>query len=128
MQEARLVDDCIPYCAVISSFVKVGQLEMAEAILNARKMRELGLLTPDLLSYNNVLGLYTDGRFKEALATYKEMLSSSIQPDDSTFKSLGIVLLKSVFQRGCCSSPTDVPEIKYGSWWEVICRGLMEFG
>ncbi|KAK4361594.1 hypothetical protein RND71_020546 [Anisodus tanguticus] len=65
-----------------------------EAIQNARKMRELGLLT-DLLSYNHVFGLYaTDGRYKEALATYKEMLSSAIQPDDSTFKSLGIVLLK----------------------------------
>ncbi|CAN4091215.1 unnamed protein product [Withania somnifera] len=80
------------YAMMLCMYKRNGMFK--EAIQNARKMRELGLLS-DLLSYNNVLGLYaTDGRFKEFLATYKEMLSSAIQPDDSTFKSLGIVLLK----------------------------------
>ncbi|XP_055813612.1 pentatricopeptide repeat-containing protein At3g23020 [Solanum dulcamara] len=80
------------YAMMLCMYRRNGMFK--EAIQNARKMKELGLLT-DLLSYNNVLGLCaTDGRYKEALATYKEMLSSAIQPDDSTFKSLGIVLLK----------------------------------
>ncbi|KAH0634196.1 hypothetical protein KY290_037621 [Solanum tuberosum] len=80
------------YAMMLCMYRRNGMFK--EAIQNARKMKELGLLT-DLLSYNNVLGLCaSDGRYKEALATYKEMLSSAIQPDDSTFKSLGIVLLK----------------------------------
>ncbi|PRQ36232.1 putative pentatricopeptide [Rosa chinensis] len=32
MQESGLVRDCIPYCAVISSFAKLGQLERAEEV------------------------------------------------------------------------------------------------
>ncbi|KAJ6766388.1 PENTATRICOPEPTIDE REPEAT-CONTAINING PROTEIN 1 MITOCHONDRIAL [Salix purpurea] len=57
-------------------------------------MRDLGLLT-DLLSYNNVLGLYAlDGRFKAAVGNFKEVVEASVQPDDCTFKSLGIVLVK----------------------------------
>ncbi|CAK9136670.1 unnamed protein product [Ilex paraguariensis] len=64
-----------------------------EAIQIAQMMRKLGLLT-DLLSYNHMLGLYaSDGRFKEAMATFEEMLESGVQPDDSTFKSLGVVLM-----------------------------------
>ncbi|KAL0295736.1 UNVERIFIED_CONTAM: hypothetical protein Scaly_3090400 [Sesamum calycinum] len=54
-------------------------------------MRELGLMR-DLLSYNHVLGLYASD--KDAVATFDEMLKSLIKPDDSTFKSLGIILLK----------------------------------
>ncbi|XP_073134161.1 pentatricopeptide repeat-containing protein At3g23020 [Henckelia pumila] len=71
-----------------------------EAFVIARKMREQGLMT-DLLSFNNVLGLYaSDGRFKEAAATFDEMLKSDVQPDNSTFKTLRIVLLK-------CGVPTS---------------------
>lgn len=66
-----------------------------EAIRIAQKMKELGVLT-ELLSFNNVLSLYaSDGRYKKAVETFKDMLLvSSIQPDDSTFKSLSIVLVK----------------------------------
>ncbi|KAB5564062.1 hypothetical protein DKX38_004116 [Salix brachista] len=65
-----------------------------EATQIAKQMRDLGLLT-DLLSYNNVLGLYAlDGRFKEAVGIFKEMVEVSVQPSDCTFKSLGIVLVK----------------------------------
>ncbi|XAR53566.1 hypothetical protein NMG60_11022176 [Bertholletia excelsa] len=80
------------YAMMLCMYKRLGRFE--EAIQIARKMRELGLLT-DLLSYNHVLGLYaSDGRFKEAVRTLKEMIKSSIQPDDATFKSLGIVLMK----------------------------------
>ena len=30
MQDVGLVSDCVPYCVVIKSFVKLGQLKMAE--------------------------------------------------------------------------------------------------
>ncbi|KAK4434069.1 Pentatricopeptide repeat-containing protein [Sesamum alatum] len=80
------------YAMMLCMYKRNGRF--VEAFCIARKMRELGLMR-DLLSYNHVLGLYaSDGRYREALATFDEMLKSLIQPDDSTFKSLGIILLK----------------------------------
>ncbi|XWS08892.1 hypothetical protein CRYUN_Cryun40dG0039400 [Craigia yunnanensis] len=80
------------YAMMLCMYKRNGRFEEATHI--ARQMRELGLLT-DLLSYNNVLGLYAmDGRFREAVRIFKEMVSTCIQPDDSTFKSLGSVLMK----------------------------------
>ncbi|XP_022721803.1 pentatricopeptide repeat-containing protein At3g23020-like [Durio zibethinus] len=80
------------YAMMLCMYKRNGRFEEATRI--ARQMRELGLLT-DLLSYNNVLGLYAmDGRFREAVRIFKEMVSAWIQPDDSTFKSLGSVLMK----------------------------------
>ncbi|XVE81723.1 hypothetical protein DITRI_Ditri15bG0088600 [Diplodiscus trichospermus] len=80
------------YAMMLCMYKRNGRFEEATHI--ARQMRELGLLT-ELLSYNNVLGLYAmDGRFREAVRTFKEMVSACIQPDDSTFKSLGVVLMK----------------------------------
>ncbi|KAI3459449.1 hypothetical protein Pfo_016112 [Paulownia fortunei] len=86
------------YAMMLCMYKRNGRF--VEAFWIARKMRELGLMT-DLLSYNHVLGLYaSDGRYKEAVATFDEMLKSLIQPDDSTFKSLGNILLK-------CGVPKD---------------------
>ncbi|KAL2463741.1 Pentatricopeptide repeat-containing protein [Forsythia ovata] len=86
------------YAMMLCMYKRNGRF--VEAFQIACKMRELGLMT-DLLSYNHVLGLYaSDGRFKEAAATFNEMLESAVQPDDSTFKSLGIILLK-------CGVPKD---------------------
>ncbi|EEF45195.1 pentatricopeptide repeat-containing protein, putative [Ricinus communis] len=80
------------YAMMLCMYKRLGWFE--QAIQIAKQMRELGLLTY-LLSYNNVLGLYAlDGRFKEAVGTFKEMVGAGIQPDDCTFKSLGIVLVK----------------------------------
>ncbi|XP_065863186.1 pentatricopeptide repeat-containing protein At3g23020 [Euphorbia lathyris] len=80
------------YAMMLCMYRRLGRFE--EAIQIAKQMRELGLLT-DLLSCNNVVGLYAlDGRFKDALGTFKEMIGAAIQPDDSTFKSLAIVLVK----------------------------------
>ncbi|PRQ36223.1 putative tetratricopeptide-like helical domain-containing protein [Rosa chinensis] len=74
-------------------YKRIGRFE--DAIQIAKQMRELQLLN-DLLSYNNVIGLYaTYGRFKEMVGTFKEMTKAAVQPDDCTFKSLGLVLLKS---------------------------------
>lgn len=80
------------YAMMLCMYKRNGRFEEATHI--ARQMKELGLLT-DLLSYNNVIGLYAiDGRYREALRIFKEMVSACIQPDDSTFKLLGSVLLK----------------------------------
>jgi pentatricopeptide repeat protein len=80
------------FAMMLCMYKRLGRFEEATQI--AKQMRDLGLLT-DLLSYNNVLGLYAlDGRFKEAVGTFKEMVEASVQPDDCTFKSLGIVLVK----------------------------------
>ncbi|KAI3696559.1 hypothetical protein L6452_28925 [Arctium lappa] len=80
------------YAMMLCMYKKIGSFEDAFEI--AQKMREFGLLT-DLLSYNHVLGLYaSDGRFKEAVTIFKQMIGSGVQPNDSTFKSLGVVLMK----------------------------------
>ncbi|KAK1440995.1 hypothetical protein QVD17_06831 [Tagetes erecta] len=80
------------YAMMLCMYKKIGSFD--EAIEIAKQMRELGLLT-DLLSYNHVLGLYAlDGRFQEAVTIFMEMIESGVQPNDSTFKSLGVVLMK----------------------------------
>ncbi|KAB5534501.1 hypothetical protein DKX38_017587 [Salix brachista] len=113
MKRAGLPGNTVIYNSLIKLYTKVGYLKEAEETYQllqlsdsgpdayssnstqiAKQMRDLGLLT-DLLSYNNVLGLYAlDGRFKEAVGIFKEMVEVSVQPDDCTFKSLGIVLVK----------------------------------
>lgn len=80
------------YAMMLCMYKKLGRFEEADWI--AQKMKELGLLS-DLLSYNHVIWLYASaGRFKEAASTFKEMMESSIQPDDYTFKALGVGLIK----------------------------------
>ncbi|KAL8240061.1 hypothetical protein R6Q59_013416 [Mikania micrantha] len=80
------------YAMMLCMYKKIGSFD--EAFEIAKQMRKLGLLT-DLLSYNHVLGLYAlDGRFQEAVTIFKEMIEAGVQPNDSTFKSLGVVLMK----------------------------------
>ena len=80
------------YAMMLIMYKRNGRFEEATRI--AKQMRESGLIS-DLLSYNNVLGLYAvDGRFKDVIGTFKDMVNAAIQPDDFTFKSLGAVLMK----------------------------------
>lgn len=80
------------YAMMLCMYKKLMRFEEASRI--AQKMKELGLLS-ELLSYNHVLWLYASaGRYNEAVRTFKEMIESSIQPDDYTFKPLGVVLTK----------------------------------
>nr|KYP38179.1 Pentatricopeptide repeat-containing protein At3g23020 family [Cajanus cajan] len=79
------------YAMMLCMYKKIGRLD--EAIQIAAQMRRLGLLN-DILSYNNVLGLYSmDRRLREATETFKEMIKSGIQPDDFTFRALAHILL-----------------------------------
>ncbi|KAI3797291.1 hypothetical protein L1987_32547 [Smallanthus sonchifolius] len=85
------------YAMMLCMYKKIGSFD--EAFEMAKQMRESGLLT-DLLSYNHVLGLYaSDGRFKEALTIFKEMIESGVQPNDSTFKSLGVLMKRGVAKK-----------------------------
>ncbi|KAB1218083.1 hypothetical protein CJ030_MR3G014507 [Morella rubra] len=80
------------FAMILCLYKRIGRIE--EAIRIAKQMRELGLLT-DLLSYNNVLGLYAmDGRSKEAVEVFNEMTKAAIQPNNCTFKLLGVLLVK----------------------------------
>lgn len=79
------------YAMMLCMYKKIGRL--GGAIQIATQMRRLGLLT-DILSYNNVIGLYSmDRRLREATETFKEMIKSGIQPDDFTFRALAHILL-----------------------------------
>ncbi|XP_057431685.1 pentatricopeptide repeat-containing protein At3g23020 [Lotus japonicus] len=79
------------FVMMLCMYKKIGRLD--EAIQIANQMRKLGLLT-DLLSYNNVLGLYSmRKRLREAKETFKKMIESGIEPDDFTFRALGHLLL-----------------------------------
>ncbi|KAL6007304.1 hypothetical protein ACLOJK_032801 [Asimina triloba] len=80
------------FAMMLCMYKRVGRYQ--EAIAIAKEMDERGLLR-DVLSYNNVLGLYTlTGRLKEAAETFCKMIDLGIHPDDSTFKSLGVILVK----------------------------------
>ena len=79
------------YAMMLCMYKKIGRLD--EAIQIATQMRRLALLT-DVLSYSNVLGLYSmDRRIREAIKTFNEMIKSGIQPDDFTFRALANILL-----------------------------------
>ncbi|KAL0367145.1 UNVERIFIED_CONTAM: Pentatricopeptide repeat-containing protein [Sesamum radiatum] len=96
--------DVIVYGVLINAFANTGSVN--EAIYYVDAMRNLGLPMNGVIyertrTYERLVelqsraGLYaSDGRYKDAVATFDEMLKSLIQPDDSTFKSLGIILLK----------------------------------
>ncbi|KAM6545584.1 hypothetical protein CsatB_026320 [Cannabis sativa] len=85
------------FAMMLCLYKKLGRFD--EAFVIAKQMKELGILT-ELLSYNHVLGLYAVcGRYKEVLVTFTEMMKASVQPDDSTFESLGIVLVRSGVSR-----------------------------
>ena len=68
------------YAMMLCMYKKIGRLDKTFKL--QRRWEGLGFLT-DILSYNNVLGLYSmDMRLREATETFKEMIKSGIQPDD----------------------------------------------
>ncbi|RAL54673.1 hypothetical protein DM860_001801 [Cuscuta australis] len=93
------------YAMMLCMYRRNGMFD--EAVQMAKEMREKELLN-DVLSYNNVIGLYAlVGRFRDAMITFKDMLvsSSSVRPDGFTFKSLGVILVK------CGVSKEDVKRL-----------------
>nr|UPT48712.1 pentatricopeptide repeat protein AaPPR662 [Agave angustifolia]UPT48949.1 pentatricopeptide repeat protein AaPPR1160 [Agave angustifolia]UPT49713.1 pentatricopeptide repeat protein AaPPR1232 [Agave angustifolia] len=80
------------YAMMLCLYKKLGQFSEAYGIV--QEMKTLGLLT-DILSYNNVIAVCaSDGRMKEAVLNFQQMLDSGVQPNDATFRLLGAILLK----------------------------------
>ncbi|KAM3356454.1 pentatricopeptide repeat-containing protein [Capsicum galapagoense] len=86
MQEAGLVDDCIPYCAVISSFVKVGQLEMAVRLFDEMITVDV---KPDVVVYGVLINAFADiGSVKDATKYLVEMKKSGLEANAVIYTSL----------------------------------------
>uniref|UniRef100_A0A6V7QSV2 Uncharacterized protein n=1 Tax=Ananas comosus var. bracteatus TaxID=296719 RepID=A0A6V7QSV2_ANACO len=89
------------YAMMMCLYKKVGRVDDAHRV--SQEMQALGLLT-DILSYNSMLGLYASGgRMKEAVKCFQQMLASGVKPNDATFKTLGLILIK----RGAPSSAIE---------------------
>ncbi|CAA6658968.1 unnamed protein product [Spirodela intermedia] len=86
------------FSMMVNMYKKAGEFGKALAI--AQEMRGKALLS-DALSYNTLIGLYaSDGRMKEAAQLFIEMLHLGVLPNDSTFASLGIGLVKRGVSKG----------------------------
>ncbi|KAL4297529.1 hypothetical protein GQ457_12G001560 [Hibiscus cannabinus] len=86
MQEARVVSDCIPYCAMISSFVKLGELGMAEGLYNEMIQSKVEL---DVVVYGVLINAFVDiESVKEATSYVNEMKSARLPGNAVIYKSL----------------------------------------
>ncbi|XP_076892884.1 pentatricopeptide repeat-containing protein At3g23020-like isoform X1 [Bidens hawaiensis] len=76
MQESGLVSDCIPYCAVISRFVKLGQLETGVSLFKEM----IGFnIEPDVVAYGVLINAYADiGSVERALHYVNKMKDSGL--------------------------------------------------
>ncbi|XP_008778026.1 pentatricopeptide repeat-containing protein At3g23020 [Phoenix dactylifera] len=111
------------YSMMLCLYKKIGQLSKGCRI--AQEMQNLGLLN-DTLSYCNVIGLYaSDGRMKEAVKAFQHMLASGVPPNDATFRSLGVILLKHGVSRDAINHLELVrkKDVHIGSleWIETLC-------
>lgn len=80
------------YGTMLCFYKKLGRLWEADLI--AQDMQALGLLS-STVSCNSLIALYAaNGRMKQAVEVFHYMLATGIQPDESTFKTFGHVLLK----------------------------------
>ncbi|KAM1962232.1 hypothetical protein ACFX16_022538 [Malus domestica] len=86
MQEVGLVSDCIPYCAVISSFAKLGQLEMAEKLYKEMVRFNVEL---DVIVFGVSINAFTDvGSVKEALSYADAMKNEGLLGNTVIYNSL----------------------------------------
>ena len=86
MQEAQLVTDCIPYCAVISSFIKLGKLEMAEGLFEEM----IGYnVQPDVVIYGVLINAFADvGNVREAVNYVNAMRNAGLPMNAIIYNSL----------------------------------------
>ncbi|GAB4843294.1 hypothetical protein Ancab_013259 [Ancistrocladus abbreviatus] len=76
MQNAGLVNDCVPYCAVISSFVKAGQLELAEELYEEMVGHDV---QPDVVVYGVLLNAFAEsGNVREATSYVDAMRKAGL--------------------------------------------------
>nr|XP_010932857.1 LOW QUALITY PROTEIN: pentatricopeptide repeat-containing protein At3g23020 [Elaeis guineensis] len=111
------------YSKMLYLYKKIGQFSKGCRI--AQEMQNLGLLN-DTLSFNNVIGFYaSDGRMKEVVKAFQHMLASHVPPNDATFKSLGVILLKHGVSRDAINHLELVrkKDVHIGSleWIKTLC-------
>ncbi|KAJ4847108.1 hypothetical protein Tsubulata_040643 [Turnera subulata] len=93
MQEAGVVSDCFPYCAVISSYVKVGKVEMAEGLY--KEMVGSGV-KPDVIVYGVLINAFADsGSVKKAIS-YVDAMRKEGLPGNTVIYSFLIKLYTKV--------------------------------
>jgi pentatricopeptide repeat protein len=86
MRETGYVSDCIPYCAVISSFVKLGQLNMAEEVY--KEMVEYNI-EPDVVVYGVLINAFADtGNVQQAMSYVEAMKEAGIPGNSVIYNSL----------------------------------------
>ncbi|XP_010246343.1 PREDICTED: pentatricopeptide repeat-containing protein At3g23020 [Nelumbo nucifera] len=86
MQEKGLVSVCVPYCAIISSFVKIGQLEMAEGLF--KEMLAFGI-QPDIVVFGILINAFADaGCVKEAMRYVNAMRSAGFPGNPIIYNSM----------------------------------------
>ncbi|WOL10946.1 pentatricopeptide repeat-containing protein [Canna indica] len=114
------------YGIMLCLYKKLGQLDVAYHI--AQEMQALGLVT-STVSCNNIIGIYaTNGRMKQAVETFSYMLTSGIIPDDATFKTLGLILLKHGVSKEVIkqleSARGENSKVGLYAWIKAICSIL----
>lgn len=73
--------DVVSANSIISSFMKIGEIDIAKKIFYNMPVR-------DVVTWNLLIGGYVKNAFsREALNTFREMLSLNIEPDGFTFAS-----------------------------------------
>lgn len=77
MQKAGLIDDCIAYCPVISSFAKLGELAKAEEIFNEMIRYKL---QPDVVAYGVLINAFSDNGNVEKVLYYVKSMEKARVP------------------------------------------------
>jgi pentatricopeptide repeat protein len=91
LKEKRQANE-FSFAMMLSLYKKNGRLNEATEI--AKEMLESGFLT-DVLSFNSVISLFiADGRLREAAKVFHQMLKLKVSPNETTYKTLGILLKK----------------------------------
>lgn len=91
LKQSRVANE-FSYAMMLCLYKRVGRITQAFGI--AQEMLSMGLLS-DALSYNIIVELFAlHGRLKDAMKILKQMLNYGIEPNDATFRSLGISLIK----------------------------------
>ncbi|CAI9786854.1 unnamed protein product [Fraxinus pennsylvanica] len=74
--------DVVSANMVITSFMKIGEIDIAKKVFSAIPAR-------DVITWNSTIGGYVkNGFFKDAIDIFKEMLRKNIDPDGFTFASV----------------------------------------
>uniref|UniRef100_A0ACD5YDK4 Uncharacterized protein n=1 Tax=Avena sativa TaxID=4498 RepID=A0ACD5YDK4_AVESA len=80
------------YAMMVCLYKKVARYDEAHRI--SKEIQALGLLT-QALSYNSLIQMYIScGKMEEAVKVFQKMLESSTPPNDVTFKTLKVILVK----------------------------------